>query len=103
MIKLEVMLEKPRTNDEYVELFESLQNDARGLSKLIDTLLFLSRTEKPTHSLHLESISLKGKLESLVEFYEPLASEKNMVIELHMDSNIQISVEKIFLIELLEI
>lgn len=42
MIKLEVMLEKPRTNEEYVELFESLRNDARDLSKLIDTLLFLS-------------------------------------------------------------
>lgn len=94
MIKLEVMMEKPRSTAEYQELLESLHQDTRGLSKLIDILLFLSRAENPGLVLNFETLKLNQEVNSLVDFYEALASEKNIQIEIDCKENIFIDVEK---------
>lgn len=94
LIKTDVMLEKPRSSEEYQELLESLNKDARGLSKLIDTLLFLSRTENPNRNLNFEIIHLNEEIKSLLEFYEPLAAEKQMHFVLTSEPNISIYSER---------
>lgn len=94
MIKIEVMMEKPRTTQEYQELLESLNKDTRGLSKLIDTLLFLSRAENPNLVLQFENLNLNDEIQSLVDFYEALASEKNIRLEFQAHSSVVFNVEK---------
>lgn len=94
MIKIEVMMEKPRTIEEYQELLESLHNDTRGLSKLIDILLFLARAENPGLMLKFETLKLNDEVRSLVDFYEALASEKNIRIKIEDHEPILINVEK---------
>lgn len=94
MIKLEVMMEKPRTKEEYQDLLESLHKDTRGLSKLIDILLFLSRAENPGLVLNFETLNLNEEVSSLVDFYEALASEKNIQIDFEHSEKVFISVEK---------
>lgn len=94
MIKIEVMMEKPRTTLEYQELLESLNKDTRGLSRLIDTLLFLSRAENPNFVPPFENLNLNDEIKSLVDFYEALASEKNIRLEFQAHSSVSINVEK---------
>lgn len=94
MIKIEVMMEKPRTTNEYQELLESLHKDTRGLSKLIDTLLFLSRAENPNLVLQFENLNLNDEIQSLVDFYEALASEKNIRLVFQAHSSVSLPVEK---------
>lgn len=94
MIKIEVMMEKPRSTQEYQELLESLSNDTRGLSKLIDTLLFLARTENPKRTLLFERININEEIRSLIDFYEAIASEKSIQISLQSQDEIFLDVEK---------
>ncbi|MGZ3774983.1 MAG: heavy metal sensor histidine kinase [Pseudobdellovibrionaceae bacterium] len=94
MIKIQVMMEKPRTTEEYQELLESLNKDTRGLSKLIDTLLFLSRAENPNIVLQFENLNLNDEIQSLIDFYEALASEKNIRLEFQAHSAVSINAEK---------
>ncbi len=94
LIKIEVMLERPRSIDEYQDLLESLHKDARGLSRLIDTLLFLARAENPNRTLQFENLSLNSEIQSIIEFYEPLASDKSMIIVFESHAELSQFVEK---------
>ncbi|MGZ6433089.1 MAG: heavy metal sensor histidine kinase [Pseudobdellovibrionaceae bacterium] len=94
MVKLEVMMEKSRTVQEYQELLESLNKDTRGLSKLIDTLLFLARTENPSRILQFENLNLNEEIQSLIEFYEAIASEKSIYLVFDPHSSVFLNVEK---------
>jgi two-component system heavy metal sensor histidine kinase CusS len=94
MIKTEVMMEKPRSTQEYQELLESLNKDTRGLSKLIDTLLFLARTENPNRILQFENLNLNEEIQSLIEFYEALASEKFIRLVFEPHPSVSVNVEK---------
>ncbi|MGZ3794214.1 MAG: heavy metal sensor histidine kinase [Bdellovibrio sp.] len=94
MIKIEVMMDKRRTVEEYQELLESLNKDTQGLSKLIDSLLFLARAENSNFVIQFESLDINYEIHSLIDFYEALASEKNIHIHFEPHSQITLNVEK---------
>lgn len=94
MIKIEVMLEKKRSTKEYEDLLESLLKDTFDLSSLIDTLLFLARVDNQKNSLRFENLNLNNELKLILEFYEPLALEKEIQLKLESNENIIGFVEK---------
>lgn len=81
LIKLGVTLKQPRTQAEYQEVLYQLLEDVKDLTKLIDTLLFLARTEHPQAELDFQDTDLGQEIKSLLEFYEAYSAEKSVAIE----------------------
>jgi two-component system heavy metal sensor histidine kinase CusS len=70
----EVALGRPRPADEYREALASSLEECEGLSRLIDSLLFLARAESPEAHLDREPIDVAKEIESVRAFYEAAAA-----------------------------
>jgi two-component system heavy metal sensor histidine kinase CusS len=92
--EIEVTLAKPRSELSYQEVFYSALEEVNRLSRMIDSLLFLSKAEDPQTLLQKEEIWIATEIEKIVEFYEPTASEEGIRIEVMDPIQIPILVEK---------
>jgi len=70
-----VALARERSAEEYRETLGSLAEEFVRLSRLIDSLLFLARTENPQTQIQREALRVDQELEAIREFYEAPASE----------------------------
>jgi len=66
---------------EQCEHFEGIRHSALELLKLIDDLLDLSRLEESRLKLRLAPVDLRGLIERIREFTEPLARRKQIALE----------------------
>jgi len=82
MGETEVALSKDRSPDEYREVLESNLEEYNRLSMLIKNLLFLAETDNNSRELSKKDLSGRKEIEKIVEFYELLASEKNIRIQI---------------------
>jgi two-component system heavy metal sensor histidine kinase CusS len=57
------------------ELLSDALDECGHLAKLIDSLLFLARSENPQTLINRQLLNLRTELEAMVEFYEPAATE----------------------------
>ncbi|QEG29257.1 Sensor protein CzcS precursor [Gemmata obscuriglobus] len=71
----EVALRTSQTRADDREALAVCLESAGGLARLIDRLLFIARADSPRAVLELETIDLATELESLREFYEPVAAQ----------------------------
>ncbi|WP_239465812.1 heavy metal sensor histidine kinase [Gemmata sp. SH-PL17] len=71
----EVALTTSQTRADDREALGVCLESAGGLARLIDRLLFIARAGSPRFVLELEEVDLAAELESLREFYEPVASQ----------------------------
>jgi len=70
----EVALGRPRPPEEYREVLASSLEECEGLTRLIESLLFLARAESPESQLDLESVDVARELESVRSFYDAAAA-----------------------------
>lgn len=94
LIKLSVTLKQPRSQAEYREVLYQLLDDTEGLTKLIDTLLFLARTEHPRAQLDFQDTDLSREITPILEFYEALAGEKSISVELVQAGHFVVPVDR---------
>ncbi|GAA5182884.1 sensor histidine kinase [Niveibacterium umoris] len=79
-MQTEVSLSRPRTADEYREvLFSSLEEYER-LSRMVADMLFLAQADNGLMVPRRESFALHDTADALIEFFEPLASERALVL-----------------------
>jgi two-component system heavy metal sensor histidine kinase CusS len=71
----EVALARARTGEEYMEVVASCLEESVRLSELIESLLFLARTESPGDHLKLMPQDLGQLLADLRDYYEATAAE----------------------------
>jgi two-component system heavy metal sensor histidine kinase CusS len=71
----EVALGKSRSPSEYREVLSSCLEECGRLSRMIDNLLFVARTESPQAQMAWESADIGKELASIREFYEAAATE----------------------------
>jgi two-component system heavy metal sensor histidine kinase CusS len=95
---IEVILSRPRTENEYVNLLESNLEECERLTQITDSLLFLARAENlrdsPRLELQFESLNVKNEIHSMMEFYEPLATEKSIKMTLQgEDENLNLQAQ----------
>lgn len=76
----EVALGRPRSPEEYREVLGSSLEECGRLSRLIDNLLFLARTENPQTQVEREAAPLGRELETVREFYEAAAAERGVTL-----------------------
>lgn len=81
----QVALSHARSTAEYQALLEGNIEELEGLSRLTENILFLARATHHNIRLNAETFLLHEALETLIDFLEPVAEEREMVIELHAD------------------
>ena len=82
--ELEVALGRPRSVAEYNNVLSSCLEESDRISRLIDGLLFLSRSENPQAQLSIEEIHVRDEVSRLIEFYEASILEKGIKLYFHV-------------------
>ena len=89
LTQTQVALAKPRSADQYREILASNAEEFERLAKTVSDMLFLAKTENGIDLPHREPIRLHQEVLALFEFYEALADEKNIRLELHGEAEMQ--------------
>jgi len=91
----EITLAKPQTVEGYQQILQTQLEAYQGLSQLIDNLLFLTRCEHKQVPLTIKPFSAYALIHSVVDYYQYLAQEKNIDIQISGDAQIRVD-EQLF-------
>lgn len=89
LLQTQVTLSRPRTPQEYGDALHSNLEELERLQRMVADMLFLARADRGMIELRLEDIAVRPELESVVEYFEPAAVEKNQRIELVGDGHVR--------------
>jgi two-component system heavy metal sensor histidine kinase CusS len=78
----EVSLGRARTAEEYRRVIESSLEEYERLSRVIDNLLFLARTDTRNTVVRFSQVNVRMEIDAIMEYFEALAEEKNIKISL---------------------
>jgi signal transduction histidine kinase len=78
---LEVLIRKPRQQEEYEEKVKYCVKEIDRLNHLVDELLILTRYENQKQSLKLEEISIKQVIDETLKFFSENMQQKNIVMK----------------------
>jgi two-component system heavy metal sensor histidine kinase CusS len=92
--EIQVSFAKERSPAENNELILSVHEEISRISKLIDNLLFLAKSENPQLQLKKEIFNLKNEVSNILDFYEASASEDQIQMKINIFHEIQIWAEK---------
>lgn len=92
--EVEVALTKHRSVDEYRDVLGSCLEETIRLSRLVDSLLFLARSEQPESTLKRESLQLADELKTIQEFYEAAADDANVSLRVTCIPHLEFSVDR---------
>lgn len=84
-IEVEVALGKARSLDEYRETLGSCLEECQRLGRIIDSLLFIARSEDPRTQIHKEPVNVARELDRVKEFYELPAMEAGVELDVSSD------------------
>ncbi|MBB3193303.1 heavy metal sensor histidine kinase [Roseateles terrae] len=89
----QVMLSRTRTEAEYAALMEAQLLELDRLNRMVDSLLFLARSEHQALSgdLPKEALSAGAELARQVDYFSDLAEERDL--QLHVDGDAALSAE----------
>lgn len=85
----EVTLARGRTPEEYQQTLGSSLEELERLSRLIDGLLFIARSEDPRQAVERRTFPVRHELDAVREFYEALSAERGVTT--HCDGDAMIS------------
>ena len=81
----EVALGKTRSADYYEALLASNFEEFQRLSRMMDNMLFLARSEHPEATIECASLDLVSEFERVTDYFEGLAAERNLRFEAEGD------------------
>ena len=82
MTETQVALSRSRSADEYREVLHSNLEEFDRLARMIADMLFLAKADNGLLPKPAETVALEAEAAALLEFYEALADEKGIRIEL---------------------
>jgi two-component system heavy metal sensor histidine kinase CusS len=94
LIANEVALGQARTPDEYRDVLASNVDACGRLSQMVQSLLFLARSEGPQSRIEREMVDVAQELSAIREFYEPLASEAGLELAVGCDAGLIAQVDR---------
>jgi two-component system heavy metal sensor histidine kinase CusS len=94
LIANEVALGQARTSDEYRDVLASNVDACGRLSQMVQSLLFLARSEGPQSRIEREMIDVAHELSALREFYEPLACEAGLELAVACDGGLMAQLDR---------
>lgn len=81
LVQTQVTLGKRRDVDQYQEALLSMVEELERLSHMVSDMLYLAKTEHQVEVPHLEKIDLLSEARDLAEFYQLMADDKGVNIE----------------------
>jgi two-component system heavy metal sensor histidine kinase CusS len=82
-------LGRSRSAEEYQDLLVSSQEEYERLARMIDSMLFLARTEQPDASITCEPVDLQALVAQLCEYFEGMAQERGIELVNHCAGAVQ--------------
>ena len=73
-------LSRDRSIAEYQNLLVSNQEEYERLARMVDSMLFLARTEQPNKTLRHEMMALHSLVEQLCEYFEGMGQERGITL-----------------------
>jgi two-component system heavy metal sensor histidine kinase CusS len=80
----QVALSRPRDAAEYRAVLESAVEEYERLSRMIENMLFLARADNAQARVAPQWIDLRSALEKILSYYELLADERNIRLDLEV-------------------
>lgn len=74
----QVALSKTRTADEYRGVIESSIDEYQRLSRMIEDMLFLARSEQAVISIDIQRLDAAGEARRVASYYEPLSEDADL-------------------------
>lgn len=78
MGEAEIALSRSRTTDEYRQVLASSLEEYAKLARMIDSLLFLARTENTQMGIAKVELDARKTMDAVCEFHQIIAEEKNI-------------------------
>ena len=88
VIHNQVILSKPRSVAEYQHAIESNLEEFDRLTRMISDMLFLAKADHGQSALNLEPLILSREAGAVIEFFEALAQERQITLDLNGDGAI---------------
>lgn len=76
----EVVLSKPRTNEEYQEVLYSCLEEYERMAKMVGDMLFLAQADNNKLKKDLDKVSLNDEVKALFDYFEALAEEQQITL-----------------------
>ncbi|NIT56137.1 MAG: HAMP domain-containing protein, partial [Aliifodinibius sp.] len=96
----EIMLRKPRSKEEYRETIQRMLTETRRMSEMVHLLLQLSRVESE-HRSEPEIVNISRITEVVSEEYQQKAGEKDIDMNIQIDSDLQVQAHGAYIEEVL--
>ncbi|HHL4080555.1 heavy metal sensor histidine kinase [Burkholderia sola] len=77
----QVVLSQPRGADEYRSVIESSIDEYQRLSRMIEDMLFLARSEQAGTSISVRRLNAAQEAERVAGYYEPLAEDEGVTVK----------------------
>lgn len=74
----EIILSRPRSNEEYKQVIESSLEEYQRISQMVESVLFLASAENPEMVINPSFISTKQLFEEVKDFFEAAAEERDI-------------------------
>ena len=80
MVEADLAISRPRTAEEYQKVIGSNMEEYARLSRLIDSLLFLARTENAQTCVEFVSMNVRREIEEVAEFFSAVAGSEGIEV-----------------------
>ena len=90
---LEVLIRKPRNQEEYVEKINYCIDEVNRINNIIDQLLILARFENQKKSVDISSIQWNAVVQDLLLRFQTKIASKNISIIIDYPENLQIKTD----------
>lgn len=91
--EVEVALRHPKAPEQYKEILESNYEEVLRLINIVDRLFLISRFDNKLININRKSVDIKSYLERTINSLEYLSSEKNNIINLEVEDNIEVEID----------
>lgn len=88
MMQTQVSLAKPRSSEDYREILYSSMEEYERLARMISDMLFLAKADNGLMIPHCEQMSLHEEIVVVFEFYEALATEQDIALQVEGEASL---------------
>ena len=88
MTQTHVALSRPRSSDDYREVLYSNSEEYERLARMISDMLFLAKSDNGLMVPRTETVDLAIEVRELFEFYDALAEDQGVTLELAGDGTV---------------
>lgn len=89
LTQTQVTLSQKRTADDYRDALASNSEEFQRLARMVSDMLFLAKTENGLALPHTETIALDAEVAALYDFYEALAADRQLQMDMEGSAQIQ--------------